>query len=102
MRALKRVEQYIKTTPPDVVAAALIKHEDFKTYKPGDIAKQVELEKQFWFPDGGYIRSGTWPASLKYYQYGLTFIDPANKLYSWESRVDMSYWIAANGQPARR
>jgi DNA replication protein DnaC len=30
------------------------------------------------------------------------FIDGANKLYTWDERVDMSYWISANGQPANR
>lgn len=102
MRAMKRLEQYIKTTPPADVAAALHKHEDFKTFKQDDLAKQIEFEKLFWFPDNGYIRAATWPASLKYFQYGLPFIDPANKLYAWESRVDMSYWSAVYGQPARR
>ena len=57
-------------------------------------------EKLFWFPDGGYVRNSTWPGTLAYYKYGLPFIDAANKLYTWEERVDMSYWIAANGQPA--
>ena len=102
MRAMKRVEQYIKTASPAEIAAGLIKHEDFKTFKQDELAKGIEPEKLFWFPDSGYIRSSTWPASLKYFQYGLSFVDPANKLYSWESRVDMSYWIAAYGQPSRR
>ncbi len=102
MRALRRVEQFAKTAPSAEVAAALIKHDDFKIYKVEDMASQVDLEKTFWFPDSGYIRRDAWPGNLRYFRYGLPFIDPANKLYSWESRVDMSYWIAANGQPARR
>jgi ABC-type nitrate/sulfonate/bicarbonate transport system substrate-binding protein len=102
MRAMKRVEQYVKTAPLADVAAALIRHEDFKAYKVDVLAKQIELEKLFWFPDGGYIRSASWPGSLRFFQYGLPFIDPANKIYSWDSRVDMSYWVSVNGQPARK
>jgi hypothetical protein len=102
MRALKRVEQFIKTATPEQVAAELIKHPDFKTFQADAIAKQVVGEKLFWFPDGGYIRNSAWPGTLAYYKYGLPFIDGANKLYSWEERVDMSYWITANGQPANR
>lgn len=102
MRALKRVEQFIKTASPEQVAAELIKHPDFKTYTPDAIAKQVVGEKLFWFPDGGYVRNANWPGTLAYYKYGLPFIDAGNKLYSWDERVDMSYWISANGQPANR
>ena len=100
MRALKRVEQYIKTTSNEAVAAEVIKHPDFKTYKPDAIARQVEAEKTFWYPDSGYVRQSNWANALTYYKYGLPFIDHANKLYSYEERVDMSYWIAAFGQPA--
>ena len=102
MRALKRVEQYIKTATPEQVAAELIKHPDFKTFTPEAIARQVVGEKLFWFPDGGYIRNSAWPGTLAYYKYGLPFIDASNKLYAWDERVDMSYWISANGQPASR
>ena len=102
MKALRRVEQYVKSAPLNEIAASLQKHEDFKTFKVDDLAKQIELERMFWFPDSGYIRAATWPSSLKYFQYGLSFIDPANRQYSWESRVDMSYWTAVYGQPARR
>lgn len=102
MRALKRVEQFIKTASPEQVAAELIKHPDFKTYTPDAIARQVVGEKLFWFPDGGYVRNANWPGTLAYYKYGLPFIDAGNKLYSWDERVDMSYWISANGQPANR
>lgn len=102
MRSMKRVEQFIKTRPASEVAAALVKHPDFKTFKVEDITKQVELEKLFWFPDSGYVRSSAWPVSLKFFQYGLPFVDAGNKLYSWDARVDMSYWIAANGQPANK
>ncbi len=101
MRALKRVEEYIKKTPVDQVAAEIVKHPDFKTYKPADIAKQVEAEKLFWFPDSGFVRQSNWNGALTYYKYGLPFIDHGNKLYSYESRVDMSYWTAAFG-PAPR
>jgi len=99
MRALKRVEDYIKKTPVDQVAAEIIKHPDFKTYKPDQIARQVEAEKLFWFPDSGYVKPSAWNGALTYYKYGLPFIDHGNKLYSYESRVDMSYWITAFGQP---
>jgi len=102
MRALKRVEQFIKTATPEQVAAELIKHPDFKTFTPEAIARQVAGEKLFWFPDGGYIRNSAWPGTLAYYKFGLPFIDAGNKLYTWEERVDMSYWISANGQPASR
>lgn len=102
MRAMKRVEQYIKTTPPMEVAAAIVKHEDFKTQKVETIARQVELEKLFWFPEGGYVPASVWPNSLAYYKYGLPFIDANNKIYTWAERVDMSYWISAYGQPARK
>ena len=102
MRALKRVDQFIKNSTPEQVAAELIKHPDFKTFTLDTIAKQVVAEKLFWFPDGGYIRSSAWPGTLTYFKYGLPFIDGSNKLYAWEERVDMSYWVAANGQPANR
>ena len=102
MKALKRVEAFIKASSNETVAAELLKHPDFKTYKPDAIAKQVEGEKTFWFPDSGYVRSTYWPGALTYYKYGLPFIDHANKIYSWEARVDMSYWIAAFGQPANK
>lgn len=102
MRALKRVEQFIKTAPPEQVAAELIKHPDFRTFPVDVIARQVAAEKLFWFPDSGYVRSSAWPGTLAYFKYGLPFIDGGNKLYSWDERVDMSYWIAANGQPASR
>lgn len=102
MRALKRVEQYIKTNSNEAVAAEVIKHPDFKTYKPDAIAKQVEAEKTFWYPDSGYVRQSNWANALTYYKYGLPFIDHANKLYSYEARVDMSYWIAAFGQPTAK
>ncbi len=102
MRALKRVDQFIKTSTPEQVAAELIKHPDFKTFTQETIAKQVVAEKLFWFPDGGYIRSSAWPGTLTYFKYGLPFIDGTNKLYAWDERVDMSYWVAANGQPANR
>lgn len=102
MRSLKRVEQYIKTATPEQVAAELVKHPDFKTFPVEVIARQVVGEKLFWFPDGGYVRNSAWPGTLAYYKYGLPFIDAANKLYSWDERVDMSYWISANGQPANR
>ena len=102
MRALKRVEQCIKTAPPEQVAAELIKHPDFRTFPVDVIARQVAAEKLFWFPDGGYVRGSAWPGKLAYFKYGLPFIDGGNKLYSWDERVDMSYWISANGQPASR
>ncbi len=102
MRALKRVEQFIKTAPPEQVAAELVKHPDFRTFPVDVIARQVVAEKLFWFPDGGYVRGSAWPGTLAYFKYGLPFIDGANKLYSWDERVDMSYWIAANGQPSSR
>lgn len=102
MRALKRVEQYIKTTPTAEVAAQLVKHKDYQAYKPDVALKQLEQEKLFWFPNGGYFPVSSWEPTLKYYKYGMPFIDAANKIYSWEARVDMSYWTAANGQPPRR
>ena len=102
MKALKRVEQFIKTATPEQVAAELVKHPDFKTFTADAIAKQVVAEKLFWFPDGGYVRNSAWPGTLAYYKYGLPFIDATNKLYMWEERVDMSYWIAANGQPVSK
>ena len=102
MRALKRVEQYIKTTSTAEVAALLVKHNEYKAFKLDVATRQLEQEKLFWFPNGGYFPSVSWTPTLKYYQYGMTFIDPANKIYSWDSRVDMSFWVAANGQPARR
>lgn len=102
MKALKRVEQFIKTATPEQVAAELIKHPDFKTFTAETIARQVAAEKLFWFPDGGYVRNSAWPGTLGYYKHGLPFIDAGNKLYAWEERVDMSYWISANGQPANR
>ena len=84
------------------MAAELIKHPDFKTFQADVIAKQVVGEKLFWFPDGGYVRNSSWPGTLAYFKHGLPFIDGANKLYAWDERVDMSYWISANGQPANR
>jgi ABC-type nitrate/sulfonate/bicarbonate transport system substrate-binding protein len=102
LRAMKRVHQYIRTTPTSEVAALLVKHEQYKAFKPDVALRQLEQEKLFWFPNDGYFPSSYWAPTLKYYQYGMPFIEPGNKLYAWESRVDMSYWIAANGQPARK
>lgn len=99
MRALKRVEEFIGKNSPAQVAAEIIKHPDFKTYKVEDIIKQVEAEKLFWFPDSGYVRPSNWNGALTYYKYGLPFIDHGNKLYSYSERVDMSYWTTAFGKP---
>ena len=80
--------------------------ENIFTSPPALLPSQPSLEAyQRLFADNpmlGYIRNSAWPGTLAYYKYGLPFIDGANKLYSWEERVDMSYWITANGQPANR
>ena len=102
MRAMKRVHQYIRTTPTSDVAALLVKHNEYKAFKPDVALRQLEQEKLFWFPNDGYFPASFWTPTLKYYQYGMQFIEPGNKIYSWDSRVDMSYWIVANGQPARK
>lgn len=102
MRVIAKMQQYIAKSTPAEMAALLVKHDAYKAFKPEVAAQQIEQERQFWFPNSGYFPQAAWTPTLKYYQYGFPFIDAANKIYSWESRVDMSFWTKVNGQPARK
>lgn len=96
MKALAKVQEYLATATPEDVAAELVKHPDFKANDPAALAKNVEAEMSFFFPNDGRILEEDWAASLEYYKVGNPSIDPSAEPWSYESRVDMSYFDAIN------
>jgi ABC-type nitrate/sulfonate/bicarbonate transport system substrate-binding protein len=48
----------------------------------------------------GYITAGQWARTLQGMTlWGLPNFDPDNSVFSYAQRVDMSYYVAANGKP---
>jgi ABC-type nitrate/sulfonate/bicarbonate transport system substrate-binding protein len=95
MKAMVKVEAYLKKTDPEEVAKVLVTHSDFETNDVSQLARNVAAETGLMFPNSGEILEQEWPSTLSFYSWGLPFVDPDDSLWSFENRVDMSYLSSA-------
>jgi ABC-type nitrate/sulfonate/bicarbonate transport system substrate-binding protein len=95
MRALAKVQDYLETATPEEVATELVKHPDFAANEVDALAANVKAEVPFFFPNDGRILDEDWEKTLVYYQIGNPAIEPGDDLWSYDSRVDMSYFDEA-------
>jgi hypothetical protein len=98
MKALLQADQYMKTATAREVGAALHKFPDLQTFTEEQLATLYEAEKPFLAPERGFISKEVWPATLRLYAYGTPFVNGTDAKWSYEQRVDMSYFNAAAGK----
>jgi ABC-type nitrate/sulfonate/bicarbonate transport system substrate-binding protein len=103
VRFLKAVHQALTDMlkmSPDKVLAVIRQSPDFAPVDLTALTQGYNIDKEFWFPNNGYISAAQWPNVLNLYiASGSTYIDPTNATWQYAQRVDMSYYESAFGKP---
>jgi cobalamin biosynthesis protein CobD/CbiB len=80
---------YLKSTSPD-----------WAPFETNALAAALENQQHFNAPGNGYLPEAAWANSLQFFmQGGATYIDVNDKKWSYQQRVDMSYYDQAIGKP---
>lgn len=96
IKVLDRAVNDMKGMQPSAIADELRKDDAYKTYTSAQLTKLIDGERTFLTPNVGFVPSSLWPDEIKWVQYALPYVNATDPKWSYESRVDMSYWQAAN------
>jgi ABC-type nitrate/sulfonate/bicarbonate transport system substrate-binding protein len=100
LKGMGQVNQFIRTGDPTAIATILHKNSIYQTLPVSTLAKQIQSDRIYIAPYSGYIGRSDWERGLQVLNsYGLTDFDPADPIYAYDKRVDMSYYTQALGQP---
>ncbi len=100
LRALDQAWVAMQKMSPEEAAALLRKSADWQPIAAAQLAKQYELDRPFFQPANGYLSSTAWqPSRQLLIDGGFTFMNTTDQKWSYERRVDMSYYETAIGKP---
>ncbi len=100
VRALDQAWIAMQKMSPQEAAALLRKSADYQPIDVAQLAKQYELDRPFFMPANGYLSPTTWePTRQLLIDGGFTFMNATDPKWSYERRVDMSYYETAIGKP---
>jgi len=105
LRATDRaLHDVIMKQTPQQLAAILKKDSNFQAQSEADLAEQIGVVRDYYAPLNGYLPASLWPATVQFYKdggpsLGLESMDVAVPQWSYERRVDMSYFETAIGKP---
>jgi ABC-type nitrate/sulfonate/bicarbonate transport system substrate-binding protein len=98
-RAILRAVAFIKNSSATDIATILRKDPAWQTYTQEQLSQALDAIKAFEFPNDGYIGASSWPETIDFlYQGGQTYLVPSDPKWSYDQRVDMSYYTAAGGK----
>ena len=100
MKAIGRAQKFIESNQPAAIAASLHKLPVFENQDVKSITAQVEDTIPYYAPNGGFITPDTWNFALTQYKLWGLDLDPQDPTFSYDKRVDMSYYKEALGTPA--
>jgi ABC-type nitrate/sulfonate/bicarbonate transport system substrate-binding protein len=92
-----RATNFLKNSSAAAAAAVTIKEAGWNTTSMADMTTQLQANRPFWAINGGQIDASSWPDALQLIVDGGTTLQGGtdNSLWSYDQRVDMSYYKAA-------
>ncbi len=95
-KAINKAVNYMRTTPPDQIAALLLQNTNWQTYTKDVLAAALQNIMFALAPNDGNIASSQWNEIVTFNQgAGLTYLSTTDPKWSYENNVDMSYLDAA-------
>lgn len=102
LKGVGTAAQFLSAKRPEEIAASLRKASDLQSLTLDALTSQVTNTQSSYSPNAGYISEDVWKFALSEYQFWGMGIDLTRPEYSYQSRVDMSYYEAGIGKPAGR
>jgi NitT/TauT family transport system substrate-binding protein len=101
LRAYHKALKEVNTGSPTDLASYLKSNSpDWAPFETNALAAALENQQHFNAPGNGYLPEAAWANSLQFFmQGGATYIDVNDKKWSYQQRVDMSYYDQAIGKP---
>jgi hypothetical protein len=105
-RFLKGYHQSVTTTfrtsTPEFLAEMGRRAPENQAFKLEDISKPLEILRPFFSPGAGFIDKDDWTITRQWlFEGGITYLSDTDPKWSYEARVDMSYYLKGIGQPKR-
>jgi ABC-type nitrate/sulfonate/bicarbonate transport system substrate-binding protein len=91
----------VRAAAPEKVASTMRSQTEWETISQDTLVAQVKDVVPHLSPNDGYISPSTWPTQLQWLLEGGTKLDGGvnDPRWSYQSRVDMSYFESALGKP---
>lgn len=100
MRAIGSAEKFLRSQSPQAVAQSMHKLQAFASIPVESVETQVRDSVPYFSPNGGYVNASVWKFALTQYNTWGLAVDPADSVFSYNERIDMSYYDTAIGKPA--
>jgi ABC-type nitrate/sulfonate/bicarbonate transport system substrate-binding protein len=96
----KTILEVIRKDTPDQLATLLRQNADWQPFSQVSLSSLMQAAQTQMAPDNGYLPASVWPQELAFWiAGGSTYIQPSDPKWSYAQRVDMSYYVKANGKP---
>lgn len=100
LHAIGLADKFIDSHTPDQIAASLRKVAAFQTVTLSALTAQVVNSVPYYAPNHGYISASVWAFAMSQYKLWGLQVDPSNSEYSYQRRVNMSFYDAGIGKPS--
>lgn len=96
MEGMLQAAKFIDSNSDSRVATVLRKSTVFGEQSQEVVTGQVTDSRPYWLLDAGDLKASQWKACLQFFaSWGLSGYSPTDSIYSYNQRVDMSYFDTA-------